>query len=271
MPELPEVETTRRGIAPHIIEKRIKKAIIRNPNLRWPVTENMADILKGQVIKGVDRRGKYLLLSLTEGTLLLHLGMSGHLHLLESACQPQKHDHIDILFEGGLCLRFRDPRRFGCFIWTKEAPYEHPLLKSLGYEPLSNDFNGTYLWNASRDKKVAVKNFIMDSHILVGVGNIYATESLFSAGIHPKRAAGRISKARYDALAKAIKAILKHAIEAGGTTLKDFLSSEGKPGYFKQALKVYGRAGEPCVQCGTNLSQCRLGQRGTVYCSQCQT
>lgn len=269
MPELPEVETTLRGIEPHLLRKRITQVIVRHPRLRWPIPANLNDLLAGRTIQTITRRAKYLLFGFKHGTLILHLGMSGRMRILKESTPPEKHDHVDI--QTAHCtLRFTDPRRFGALLWTDNPPDSHPLLAHLGPEPLTNDFSGHDLWERSRRKSIAVKAFIMNSNIVVGVGNIYAAEALFAAGIHPLRPAGKISEQEYETLAKAIKKILQHAIKQGGTTLKDFLKSDGKPGYFRIALKVYGREGEPCVKCGMPLSGMRLGQRATVFCGKCQ-
>jgi len=270
MPELPEVETTRRGIEPHILKRKITGVTIREKKLRWPVPDSLPQALGGKTVRAVNRRAKYLLITVGSGTLLIHLGMSGSLRVVDKATPLQKHDHVDIGFTGGRILRFRDPRKFGCMLWLGSEPERHPLLCDLGPEPLSGDFNGERLFLRSRKRKTAVKSFIMDGHQVVGVGNIYANEALFRAGIRPTREAGSISLARYTALSDAIKAVLGEAIEVGGTTLRDFLGSDGQPGYFRQSLSVYGRGGLPCAACGTMLKEVRLGQRATVYCGKCQ-
>ncbi len=270
MPELPEVETTRRGISPHVLGQRVHDVVVRNHQLRWPVPTQLRSDLAGRTIERVDRRGKYLLLYAGDACLLVHLGMSGSLRVVAANDPILKHDHIDIVMVGGSTLRYSDPRRFGCMLWLKGSPLEHPLLKSLGPEPLSEDFHGNTLLLASRGRKVPVKSFIMDSHVVVGVGNIYANEALFMAGIRPDRAAGRISAPRYARLADCIKEVLGRAIAQGGTTLRDFVGGDGKPGYFKQSLHVYGRGGEACIACLGVLSEVRIGQRSTVYCSHCQ-
>ncbi len=269
MPELPEVETTRRGIEPHLKGRILAELTVREPRLRWPVPPNLPEQVRGQPILGVDRRGKYLLLHLQSGTLLVHLGMSGSLRILNQPETPRKHDHIDLITERGIVARFNDPRRFGAWLWTTDWQ-SHPLLSGLGPEPLSPDFSGDYLFRLSRGRKLSVKHFIMDSRVVVGVGNIYANEALFLAGIDPRRAAGRISSKRMETLAGTIRQVLENAIEVGGTTLRDFVNSEGKPGYFQQSLQVYGREGECCRSCGTPLRHIRLGQRSTVFCPQCQ-
>lgn len=271
MPELPEVETTRRGIEPHIQGKRVSRIIIRQPQLRWPVSDDLEPSLTGQVIQSVSRRAKYLLFETDAGTAILHLGMSGSLRIVKTDLLPGKHDHVDIFFADRTLLRFTDPRRFGSLLWTSARIEEFPLLKKLGPEPLSNDFDGKQLYELSRKRTVAVKSFIMDSQIVVGVGNIYASESLFLAGIKPTRQAGRISLPRYQKLSKAIQLVLRRAIQQGGTTLRDFVNETGKPGYFKQSLAVYGRSAEPCIQCQTPIRQIKIGQRASYYCPNCQT
>jgi formamidopyrimidine-DNA glycosylase len=270
MPELPEVETTRRGIAPSVIGQRIAQVTVRNPHLRWPVPRELDAELRGRIVTDVGRRGKYLLLSLEGGTLILHLGMSGHLRLLTRPRAVEKHDHIDIVFTNGHYLRLHDPRRFGAVCWTTSEPLKHPLLAHLGPEPLEQAFDGRYLYRESRGRKTSIKSFIMDSRIVVGVGNIYANEALFLAGIRPTRPAGRISIARYQYLADAIQQVLREAIAQGGTTLRDFLNSNGRPGYFEPHLKVYGREDLPCPRCDTTILQLRQGQRSTYYCQRCQ-
>jgi formamidopyrimidine-DNA glycosylase len=270
MPELPEVETTRCGIAPHISQQVISEIIIRNHRLRWPIDIKLSKHLPQQIIKEVTRRGKYILLHCTHGTLLIHLGMSGSLRILIDRLPPEKHDHVDILLTNNVCLRFTDPRRFGCVLWIEDDPLLHALLKHLGPEPLTANFNVNYLYQRSRKRNTPVKTFIMDGTVVVGVGNIYANEALFLAGIHPKRLAKNISKEEYKKLVPTIKQVLKAAIKQGGTTLRDFTASDGKPGYFIQHLKVYGRGGKPCVTCKKKLTEIRLGQRTTVFCAKCQ-
>jgi formamidopyrimidine-DNA glycosylase len=269
MPELPEVETTRLGVAPHVVGKKVIELIVREPRLRWPVPEDLAEKLTGQRILSVERRAKYLLFNTRAGTLLVHLGMSGSLRVVGDGGALQKHDHIDIIMAGGSRLRYCDPRRFGSFLWY-DPGQEHPLLAHLGPEPLSHDFHGGLLYRKSRGRKGPVKNFIMDGKVVVGVGNIYANEALFGAGIRPDRAAGRISARRYERLAKEIKQVLTTAINQGGTTLRDFVGGDGKPGYFAQKLLVYGREGQPCTRCKAPLRQLRLAQRTSVYCVACQ-
>ncbi|MBK1886516.1 bifunctional DNA-formamidopyrimidine glycosylase/DNA-(apurinic or apyrimidinic site) lyase [Marinobacter sp. DY40_1A1] len=269
MPELPEVETTRRGIAPHCEGQTIEQVKVRNGSLRWPVPGDLAAQMNGQVIRTVERRAKYLFLNLDHGTAIVHLGMSGSLRIITDDAPAEKHDHIDLVLHSGVTLRFNDPRRFGCWLWADSAE-THPLIASLGPEPLSAEFTGRMLFQLSRSRNTPVKSFIMDSHVVVGVGNIYANEALFHAGIHPKRKAGRISLDRYQRLAEAIREILSAAILMGGTTLRDFVNSDGKPGYFAQSLLVYGRAGEPCPNCETPLKEIRMNGRSTVYCTGCQ-
>ncbi|MGM0593616.1 MAG: bifunctional DNA-formamidopyrimidine glycosylase/DNA-(apurinic or apyrimidinic site) lyase [Pseudomonadota bacterium] len=270
MPELPEVETTRRGIAPHIEGRRIEDVIVRQPRLRWPVPHGLARKLAKQTIQRVERRAKYLLLGFERGTLILHLGMSGSLRIVAAAAAAGKHDHVDIVLDSGYALRLTDPRRFGAVLWTEEAPQRHELLAPLGPEPLSDAFNADYLFTRSRGRKSSIKSFIMDGKVVVGVGNIYASESLYLAGINPKRAAGRVSRERMARLVAAVKQVLADAIEQGGTTLRDFVGGDGRPGYFAQKLNVYGREGEPCPGCGKTIKQIVLGQRSTYYCPRCQ-
>lgn len=270
MPELPEVETTRRGIEPHLQGRRIARVIVRQPRLRWPVPADLPALLAGQRVERVERRGKYLLIQFEHGTLILHLGMSGSLRIVVTGAVVGKHDHVDFELDSGSTLRLTDPRRFGAVLWQASAAGEHELLASLGPEPLTDAFDGDYLWQRSRGRSAPVKAFLMDSHIVVGVGNIYANEALFATGIHPARQAGRISQARYERLVAEVKRVLARSIVQGGTTLRDFVGGDGKPGYFRQQLLVYGRGGEPCRQCQGVLTEVRLGQRSTVYCRHCQ-
>ncbi len=271
MPELPEVETTRRGITPYLVGRRIAAVIVRQRQLRWPVPPVLEQKMDGQIIKSVERRGKYLLLRTPTGTAILHLGMSGSLRILTRNQPAERHDHVDFVFDDNSCLRFQDPRRFGAVLWTETEPESHGLLRKLGPEPLGCRFSGNYLHQRAGGRRVAVKQFVMDGRIVVGVGNIYACESLFLAGIHPGRPAGRISLSRYCRLASAIKQTLEQAIACGGTTLRDFRDNDGQPGYFQQQLSVYGRHGEPCPQCNTPIRQIRQAQRTTFYCGRCQT
>lgn len=270
MPELPEVETTRRGIEPHLVGTRVHSLIVRQKQLRWPVPDELAERVSGAQILRVTRRAKYLLIETSHGTLIIHLGMSGSLRIADDTLAAETHDHIDLHFGDGKMLRYTDPRRFGAWLWCEQAADQFPLLASLGPEPLSDTFNGDYLFDRSRGRKLAIKSFIMDSHTVAGVGNIYANEALFMAGIHPLRAAGRISRARYARLADSIRSVLAAAIRQGGTTLRDFLNSEGRPGYFQQSLHVYDKATTPCSRCGTAIRETRSGQRSTFYCPRCQ-
>jgi len=271
MPELPEVETTKSGIAPYIQEKKILSVTVRHPRLRWPIPSDLAKQLVGNTILSVERRAKYLLCKTITGTLIIHLGMSGSLRILLKFQPPQKHDHVDIEFANKIILRYTDPRRFGAILWTTEDPKNHSLLKHLGPEPLSKDFSGKYLANCAQKKTTAIKSFIMDNKIVVGVGNIYATEALFAAKIHPLTPANTLSLEKFNQLTKFIKIILKKSIKQGGTTLKDFSQADGKPGYFVNNLLVYGRANLPCITCGTPLATKRIGQRSSVFCEVCQT
>ena len=269
MPELPEVETTRRGIEPHIVGHTIREVILRRPDLRWPFPQELQTEVPGQTLLAARRRAKYLLLDLSNGSVIVHLGMSGSLRVLRGNVPAQTHDHVDMVLDNGSFLRLTDPRRFGAVLW-QPAESTHELLAKLGPEPLSDEFNAAYLHRLAEGRSAPIKHFLMDQQIVVGVGNIYAAEALFRAGIHPARAAGRISKARLERLVTAIKEILTHAITRGGTTLRDFINPDGKPGYFEQELFVYGRANQPCKQCGSTLKDAQWGQRATVYCPTCQ-
>ena len=269
MPELPEVETTRRGVAPHVDGRKVRALLVREHRLRWPIPGDLPAILEGQRITAVERRAKYLLFHTSRGSVLVHLGMSGSLRLVSPAEPAAFHDHFDIVFTGDKILRYNDPRRFGCCLW-QPAGEIHPLLAGLGPEPLSEGFDGGLLYHRSRGRRGPVKSFLMDQKIVVGVGNIYANEALFLAGIRPDRAAGRISRARYEVLAGCVKQVLTSAIDQGGTTLRDFVGGDGKPGYFAQQLYAYGREGLPCKQCGKKLQESRISQRTTVYCVACQ-
>ena len=270
MPELPEVETSRRGIEPHIIGTRVERVVVRNRSLRWPVSETLDRNLLGETITSVTRRAKYLLINTDGGSAILHLGMSGSVYIVDRDTAAGIHDHVDIDFDSGKTMRFRDPRRFGSLHWSK-TPLEHKLLKSLGPEPLVNDFDARYLWEKSRGRRVSVKQFIMNAQVVVGVGNIYASEALYLSCINPRRAAGRISLQRYELLVTAIKDVLANAIKAGGTTLRDFYGGDGEAGYFQQQLEAYGREDEPCRRCNTPITAIVQGQRSTYYCKQCQT
>jgi len=270
MPELPEVETSRRGIEPYVVDRKIAGVRVRERRLRWPVSRDIDEHLPGQTVTSVERRAKYLLINTTGGTAILHLGMSGSVFMVDRDTPAGIHDHVDIELDSGHALRLRDPRRFGSLHWSDDAP-NHWLLKDLGPEPLGSEFDGAYLWKRSRGRRVAIKHFIMNAGIVVGVGNIYASESLFLAGINPKRAAGRIALPRYEALAEAIRTVLQKAIRAGGTTLRDFYGGDGEPGYFRQELQVYDRADEPCLRCDRPITGIVQGQRATYYCKSCQS
>lgn len=268
MPELPEVETSRRGIEPHLVGAKILHAVVRNGRLRWPVSDEI-HALSDKTVLSVQRRAKYLLVELADGWIIIHLGMSGSLRILAEESPAQKHDHVDLVMDNGKVLRYTDPRRFGAWLWTPSLG-ECSVLSHLGPEPLSDEFNARYLQEKSASKKTAIKPWLMDNKLVVGVGNIYASESLFAAGIHPDRIAHSLSPAEYERLVLVIKAVLTRSIEQGGTTLKDFLQSDGKPGYFAQELQVYGREGEACRTCGTAISASKHGQRSTYYCRRCQ-
>jgi formamidopyrimidine-DNA glycosylase len=270
MPELPEVETTRKGISPHLLGHSVERVIVRDRRLRWPVPASLEKQLVGQRISAVERRGKYLMLRTDGGTAIIHLGMSGCLQIVRDGVEIRKHDHFDIRLDTGDILRFNDPRRFGCLLWTDDDAASHPLLANLGPEPLSDAFSGAALHARSRNRRTAIKPHVMNAGIVVGVGNIYANESLFRAGIHPKRAAGRISLTRMERLVTEIKAVLTESIRAGGTTLKDFYGGDGRPGYFRHDLRVYGREGQPCLACEAPIRQTVIGQRSTFFCVNCQ-
>jgi formamidopyrimidine-DNA glycosylase len=267
MPELPEVETTRRGIEPHLLGRAVSAIEVRQPRLRWPVPP--LGHLLGQTVRGVRRRAKYLLIDFDSGVLILHLGMSGSLRVLPADTPPGPHDHFDLTLDGH-CLRLRDPRRFGAVLWHPGEATDHPLLRTLGPEPLSDDFDADHLYTKARGRKVAIKQLLMDGKVVVGVGNIYATEALFLAGIAPGRACNRISRARITDLVEQVKAVLARAIEQGGTTLRDFQHEDGRPGYFQQELLVYGREGQPCPHCGTRIKARQIAQRTSAWCPRCQ-
>jgi formamidopyrimidine-DNA glycosylase len=269
MPELPEVETTRRGLLPHVEGRRITAVTLRRPDLRWPIPSEITRLLPGQRIDSVRRRAKYLLMDTAAGSALLHLGMTGSLRVLPADTPLKAHDHVDLALDSGQVVRFNDPRRFGCLLWQPPGQV-HPLLQVLGPEPLAPEFDGEYLFARSRGRNAPVKSFLMDQRVVVGLGNIYAAESLYRAGISPLRAAGRVSRERYVALAAAVKEILDYAITRGGTTLRDFISPDGVPGYFEQELSAYGRGGRPCPGCGRPLKQRSIGQRASVWCGSCQ-
>lgn len=274
MPELPEVETTKRGIAPYLEGQEITEVRVRQPRLRVPVPDDLAERLVGARIGTLTRRAKYLQIpvkqSPNDATLLWHLGMSGSLRIAQVGDIPKKHDHVDVVTADGYVLRYHDPRRFGFVDWQLGDGTADRRLVHLGPEPFDEAFNGQWLYTLSRNKRVAVKPFLMDNRVVVGAGNIYATEALFMAGIDPRRAAGRISLARYEQLAAAVKEVLAAAITQGGTTLRDFVSGQGEPGYFAQRLNVYGRQGQPCLRCGRELRRITLGQRASVFCPGCQ-
>jgi formamidopyrimidine-DNA glycosylase len=270
MPELPEVETTLRGLAPHLTGQIITDVIIRNERLRWPIPHKLPELLSGKTIRKIERRAKYLLLSFDHGTLLLHLGMSGNLRILTTSTPPDKHDHFELILANGTVMRLRDPRRFGAVLWHQGDPNSHPLLAALGPEPLLESFNARYLYQAIHKRSAAIKLVIMDNHIVVGVGNIYANESLFRAGIKPQLAAHKLSQARCEKLVHEIKATLAEAIAMGGSTLRDYVNSDGKQGYFQQHYWVYGKANTACQKCGTPIKLIKQGQRSSFYCPVCQ-
>ena len=270
MPELPEVETTVRGISPFLAGKRITNLVVREPRLRWPIPESLADHIVGKQVKNISRRAKYILIEFESGHLLIHLGMSGSLRFTSIGESSKFHDHVDFEIDTERLLRFHDPRRFGCVLWIDGDPAEFRLLKNLGPEPLTEAFNANYLYKMSRVRKTAVKNLIMDSRVVVGVGNIYASEALFRAGIRPGTRASRISTPKYHRLVSGIKDTMNAAITAGGTTLRDFVNGYGMPGYFGQELLVYERAGKACRVCQTSISRRVIGQRSTYYCRTCQ-
>jgi len=270
MPELPEVETTRRGVRPHVEGRRIERVVVRDGRLRWPVPRSLVRELAGATIRCVERRAKYLLFRTDRGTVIAHLGMSGSLRVVPAATPPRTHDHVDLVLDGGQLLRLRDPRRFGCLLFTRGDPLAHPLLKDLGPEPLSSEFDGGHLFRRARGRTAAVKSFLMDASTVVGVGNIYASESLWRAAIAPRRRAGRVTRLQCDALAAAVKKVLSEAIEVGGTTLRDFQKVDGEPGRFNPSLAVYDRTGRPCPRCGAPIRSARVGQRSAFFCSRCQ-
>ena len=274
MPELPEVETTRRGLAPHVLNQSIHAVVVRNPALRWPIPATLDKHLPGGRIARSERRAKYLLLRIEHprhsGWLILHLGMSGSLRVLDADTPAGVHDHFDLVLDNGQALRLRDPRRFGAVLWVAGDVPSHPLLNHLGVEPLSEEFSGDYLYTHTRSRSAAIKLVLMDAHLVVGVGNIYANEALFEAGINPKLPARRLGPARCARLVEAIKHTLARSIEAGGSSLRDFVGADGEPGYFQQQYFVYGRTGAPCRKCKQAIRQIRQGQRSTFYCPHCQ-
>ena len=270
MPELPEVETTKRGLAPHLVGKRIRTAIVRNHAMRQPIPKRLPRLVAGTTIQSVERRAKYLLIGCGSGTLIVHLGMSGRLWLVDANAPVDTHDHFDLVLENDTAVRLRDPRRFGLVLWQTGDPLAHPLLASIGPEPLSPDFSGATLHEATRNRSAAMKLVLMDSHVVAGVGNIYASEALFRAKINPKLAAHRVSRARYEVLAEKVRETLEAAIQAGGSTLRDYVGGDGRAGYFQNEHLVYDRAGEPCYTCGTAIREIKQGQRATFYCPVCQ-
>ena len=270
MPELPEVETTRRGIEPWLVGRRIESLLVREWRLRWRVPRSLPARIGGARIHSVGRRAKYLLIATDAGTLIIHLGMSGSLRVLDAGSPPLAHDHVDLVLDSGRCLRFNDPRRFGCLLFTTVEPARHKLLAALAVEPLSEEFTADALWRRARGRRTSIKAFIMDSRIVAGVGNIYASEALFRAGIRPRLAAGRVSRTRMESLVTAIRDVLNEAIGAGGTTLRDYVDAAGMPGYFGQRLFVYERTGKPCRRCKTPIRQFTQGQRSTYWCPHCQ-
>lgn len=270
MPELPEVETICRGIAASIVGAKIAQVRINQHRLRWPVPKSLPTKLAHQTIKGISRRGKYLLISFPNGTLIAHLGMTGTLQVLPEKSPTKKHDHIEITLDNGKCIRFNDPRRFGSMVWTEKDPLQHKLLAQLGPEPLSPDFTGEYLSLKAKNKLTAIKTFIMNSKNVVGVGNIYASEALFLAGIKPTTITKKLSLDHCKKLVKTIKQVLLASIKHGGTTFRDYKNSHGEHGQFKTKLQVYDRAGMPCYRCGTTIKTIRIGQRSTFYCPKCQ-
>ncbi|MBI5006130.1 MAG: bifunctional DNA-formamidopyrimidine glycosylase/DNA-(apurinic or apyrimidinic site) lyase [Nitrosomonadales bacterium] len=270
MPELPEVETTLRGLAPHLTGQTVRNVIIRDPRLRWPIPAELPALLRGQIVRRLWRRAKYLLIGFDHGTLILHLGMSGSLRLLTSPQPAQPHEHFDLVLRNGTIMRLRDPRRFGAVLWHEGDVCAHPLLAALGPEPLEEGFDGDYLYEATRRRKAAIKPVLMDNHVVVGVGNIYANEALFRAGIRPQLAAGKLSRTRCTLLSATVKEVLDAAIRKGGSSLRDYVDSDGRPGYFQQDYFVYGRSSEPCRRCGTAIRQLRQGQRTSFWCPHCQ-
>jgi len=269
LPELPEVETTRRGLTPHVRRRRIAALQVYERRLRWPIARDLPRKVAGERIVRVGRRGKYLLLELESGTLLLHLGMSGNLRAVAGDAARLPHDHFDLVLDSGTALRFNDPRRFGSLLYSGD-PQRHPLLAHLGPEPLSAAFNADYLFRISRGRRVAIKQLLMNSRVVVGVGNIYASEALFRGRLRPRRRAGTLSRAECAQLVRGVRAVLRQAIRAGGTTLRDYLDTDGMPGYFRQRLYVYERAGKPCRRCGTPVRALVQGQRSSYYCPSCQ-
>ena len=270
MPELPEVETTRRSVAPSVIGRRIARLVVYDPRLRWPVPGDLRGKLEGRTVDDLSRRSKYLLFRVGNGSLLVHLGMTGSLRVHTNAPARRLHDHVDIVFSDGSLLRYHDPRRFGAMLWAPEPVLSHPLLRDLGPEPFDTAFDADYFWRMTRSRSAAIKLALMDSHLVVGVGNIYANESLYRAGIRPMTRADSVSRPRLARLVAEVRAVLNEAIAKGGSTLRDYVDADGEPGYFQLAYFVYGRAGEPCRKCGTPIRQRRLGARASFYCPRCQ-
>ncbi len=270
MPELPEVETVLQGLKPHLEGKTVTDVVVRQPKLRWPIPSDLLQHIGQKPIGTLSRRAKYLLIPIEAGNIIFHLGMSGSLSVVDREAPPMRHDHVDIILSNTKALRYTDPRRFGCLLWTDEAPSEHALLKHLGPEPLTGDFSENYLYQIIQKRKTAIKTLLMNNQVVVGVGNIYAAEALFIAEVHPLTEAHLLPKPACGRLVSAIKQVLSAAIKQGGTTVKDFINSEGKPGYFAQALQVYGRAGLPCIKCENPLHTMKMGQRSTVFCNTCQ-
>jgi len=270
MPELPEVETTKRGLEALIVGRKVLACVVRNAQLRCEIPQNIGELLQNAQILTLTRRAKYLLMNTSAGSLLIHLGMSGSLRVVSQDCAANKHDHVDILLNNHNILRYRDPRRFGLMLWAGQDGLNHPLLQKLGPEPLEEDFDGDYLFQHSRKRKTTIKQLLMDSQIVVGVGNIYANEALFMSEIRPTRRASTLSRASCERLSEAVKQVLSNAIAAGGSSLRDFTQADGNPGYFQQQLLVYARDGEPCVKCGQTIKSKRIGQRSSFYCPHCQ-
>ena len=273
MPELPEVETTLNGLRPHLLGAKIARLVVRERRLRWPIQAGLENKVRGRTVTAMRRRGKYIVIDLERGGLLIHLGMSGSFRVLSGSAVDesiQSHDHYDLITERGCLIRYRDPRRFGCLLWSADDPMTHQRIRDLGIEPLQSRFSGAYLYRAARRRTVAVKNLVMDGRVVVGVGNIYVSESLFDAGIHPLRGCHRISEERYQRLVESIQKILNAAIQCGGSTIRNFSGSDGQPGYFAQELMVYGREGEPCHRCKARIRNLTIGQRSTFYCGGCQ-
>ncbi len=270
MPELPEVETTRRGIAPHLLGQRVRAVVVRNPRLRWKVPVALVTELPGQTVRAVERRAKYLLLRADNGTVIVHLGMSGSLRIADRSDPAGRFDHLDLVLEDGTCLRLRDPRRFGSVLWTRGPPADHVLLRNIGPEPLTAGFDGMYLYTRTRRRTAAIRDLLLNARIVAGIGNIYANEALFQARIRPSRRAGRLSRPECGRLVAAIRGTLTRAIKAGGTTLRDFRKADGAPGHFQHTLYVYGRAGKRCRRCAAQIRALHIGQRRAFYCPHCQ-